>query len=203
MGSRDHWHDVYAAKSPEEASWFEASPSSSLKAIDRLGSDRSRSVVDVGGGASSLADALLGLGWRDITILDIADTALAASRERLGPEAAAVNWQVADIRRWAPGRTFDIWHDRAVFHFLTDPGDRAGYKKALEAGTRSGSHVIIATFAVDGPEKCSGLPVRRYDAQSLAAELGPGFLPVENWRETHVTPWGAPQAFQWALFVRS
>jgi SAM-dependent methyltransferase len=203
MGSRDHWHDVYAAKSPDEVSWFEASPSSSLKAIDRLGPDRARSIVDVGGGASSLADALLDRGWRDITVLDIADTALAASQERLGPRAAAVNWLVADIRVWSPGRTFEIWHDRAVFHFLTDPGDRAGYKSALEAGTKSGSQVIIATFAVDGPEKCSGLPVQRYDAKSLAAELGPGFHSVEDWHETHMTPWGAPQAFQWALFVRT
>lgn len=202
METREHWRHAYAAKAPDELSWFEASPSSSLKALDRLCLERPLSIVDVGGGASTLADALLGRGWSDITIVDIADTALASSRERLGPRAADVHWHVADIRDWLPGRTFDIWHDRAVFHFLTGVGDRTDYKRTLAAGTHAGSHVIIATFAVDGPDKCSGLPVHRYDAALLAAEIGPEFSLVGDWRETHVTPWGTEQPFQWCLFER-
>lgn len=202
MGARNHWRDVYAAKTPEEVSWFEASPLSSLKAVDRIGPGNMRSIVDIGGGASALACALLGRGWRDIAVVDIADSAIAASRERLGPEAADVHWHVADIRQWVPDRRFDIWHDRAVFHFLIEAGDRAGYRRALEAGTHAGSHVIIGTFAPDGPGKCSGLPVRRYDATALAAELGPGYALVDEWRDTHVTPWGAGQPFQWCIFKR-
>lgn len=203
METRDHWRHAYAAKSPDEVSWFEASPLSSLNALERLGSDCSQSIVDVGGGASRLAEALLGRGWRDITVLDIAEVALAASQERLGPAAASVQWQVADVREWLPGRTYDIWHDRAVFHFLTEAGNRAEYQSALRAGTHAGSHVIIATFAIDGPEKCSGLPVRRYDAPTLVAELGPGFALVDDWRETHLTPLGAEQPFQWCAFKRN
>ena len=203
METRDHWRHAYAAKSPDEVSWFEASPLSSLKALERLGSVSSQSIIDVGGGASRLAEALLGRGWRDITVLDIAEAALASSQERLGPTAASVQWKVADICEWRPGRTYDIWHDRAVFHFLTEAGSRAGYKSALEAGTHAGSHVIIATLAIDGPEKCSGLPVRRYDVPTLVAEVGTGFTLVDDWRETHLTPLGAEQPFQWCTFKRN
>ena len=203
METRDHWRHAYAAKSPDEVSWFEASPLSSLKALERLGSVSSQSIIDVGGGASRLAEALLGRGWRDITVLDIAEAALASSQERLGPKAASVQWEVADICEWRPGRTYDIWHDRAVFHFLTEAGNRSGYKSALEAGTHAGSHVIIAAFAIDGPEKCSGLPVRRYDVPTLVAELGTGFTLVDDWRETHLTPLGAEQPFQWCTFKRN
>jgi 2-polyprenyl-3-methyl-5-hydroxy-6-metoxy-1,4-benzoquinol methylase len=202
MEPREHWRQVYEAKQPDEVSWYQGSPAPSLDALDRLRAVPGMSLVDIGAGASALADALLERGWTDITLVDISEPALEASRLRLGPRAGKVRWDVADIRSWRPGRAFDVWHDRAVFHFLTEPGDRAGYKRALAEGTHPGSRVILATFAMDGPDKCSGLPVRRYDAAALAAELGGDFRLDDDWRETHVTPWGSEQRFQWCLFTR-
>ena len=202
MEPREHWRTVYEAKSPEEVSWYQASPEPSLAALDRLGADPAMSLVDVGAGASTLADALLDRGWADVTLVDIAEPALEASRVRLGARAGKLRWDVADIRHWRPGRTFDIWHDRAVFHFLTGAEDRAGYKRTLAEGTRPGSLVIIGTFALDGPEQCSGLPVQRYDAVAMAAELGSKFRPIADWREAHLTPWDAEQHFQWCVFKR-
>ena len=202
MEAHDHWRQVYEAKRPDQLSWFQASPAPSLEALDRLGVGPGMSLVDVGAGASSLADALLDRGWEDLTLVDISDAALEASRLRLGPGASKLGWEAADITNWRPGRTFDVWHDRAVFHFLTQPGDRAAYRRALIEGTHPGSRVILATFAPDGPDKCSGLPVRRYDAAALAAELGNQFRLADDWRETHVTPSGSDQRFQWAVFSR-
>ena len=202
MDPRDHWQAVYQRKRPEEVSWYQATPAPSLAALDRLGATQAMSLVDIGGGASMLVDALLERGWRDLTVLDIAEPALAASRARLGEMGAEVRWQVADIRDWRPGRRFDVWHDRAVFHFLTDEPDRDGYKRALAEGTSTGSLVLIATFAPDGPAQCSGLPVRRYDAAAMAAELGAGFTLLADWPETHLTPWGDRQSFQWCAFAR-
>ena len=202
MEPRDHWRAVYEAKRPDQVSWYQATPEPSLAALDHLGAEPGLSLVDIGAGASTLADTLLDRQWSDITLVDISEPALEASRIRLGPKAGQVSWEVADIRHWRPGRSFDVWHDRAVFHFLTEAEDRAAYKRTLAEGTRPGSRVIIATFALDGPEQCSGLPVRRYDAATLAAELGPDFWPTADWRETHVTPWGADQRFQWCAFTR-
>ena len=197
-----HWQDVYSRKQPEEVSWFQPSPAPSLAALDRLGIEESRALVDVGGGTSTLVAALLKRGWRDLTVVDIAEPALAASRERLGDQARLVDWVVADLCAWRPDRAFDVWHDRAVFHFLTGAEDRASYRRALLAGTRPGSAVIIATFAADGPEACSGLPVRRYAAGTLANELGAEVALIDDWRETHRTPAGAEQQFQWCAFRR-
>lgn len=202
MEPREHWRHVYAVKRPDEVSWFQGSPGPSLDALDRCGAGPDMSLIDVGAGASSLADVLLDRGWTDVTLVDISETALEASRLRLGPRASKVRWEAADIRDWRPDRAFDVWHDRAVFHFLTEPGDRAAYRNALIDGTHPGSHVILATFAPDGPDKCSGLPVRRYDAAALADELGAEFELVDDWRQTHVTPWGSEQSFQWCLFTR-
>ena len=202
MEPREHWRHVYEARRADEVSWYQASPAPSLEALDRLGAAPGKSLVDVGAGASLLADELLGRGWTDVTLVDVSKPALEASRQRLGDRAGQVRWEVADLRHWRPDRAFDIWHDRAVYHFLTDPGDRAGYKRALADGTHRGSHIIIATFAPDGPEKCSGLPVQRYDAPALAAELGPDFRLVDDRRETHVTPRGAEQRFQWCVLER-
>lgn len=202
MEPRDHWQGVYESKRPDEVSWYQPSPAPSLAALDLLGATPAMSLVDVGGGASTLVDALVERGWSDLTVLDVAEPALAVSKARLGNKAAGVNWQAADIRNWRPGRVFDIWHDRAVFHFLTDPEGRAGYKRALVEGTRPGAHAVIASFALDGPAQCSGLPVQRYDAAAMAAELGPAFSPVADWRESHITPKGAEQSFQWCIFTR-
>lgn len=198
----DHWQKVYEDKAPEAVSWYQAEPAPSLAALERIGADPSLSLIDIGGGASSLVDALLDGGWRDITVVDIAASALAAARVRLGVRADQVRWLTADITAWTPDRAYDIWHDRAVFHFLAAERDRTAYRRALEAGTRPGGHVVIATFAPDGPEMCSGLPVMRYDAKALAAELGGDFALLDHWREAHVTPWGASQSFQWCVFRR-
>ena len=203
MDPRDHWRQVYESRRPDEVSWFQRSPSPSLDAFDRIGADQSRSLIDVGAGASVLADALLDRGWSDITLIDIAEPSLDAVRRRLGARAVKVCWEIADIRHWRPVRAYDIWHDRAVFHFLTTPEERQLYKRALLAGTHPGSHVILATFAFDGPDKCSGLPVQRYDAAGLSTELGDDFMAVADWLETHVTPWGSDQRFQWAVFRRA
>ena len=203
MDPREHWRQVYEAKRPEEVSWYQGSPAPSLAALDRYGARPGMALVDVGAGASMLTDALLDRGWDNVTLVDVSEPALEAVRLRLGPRAAAIRREVADIRHWRPDRAFDVWHDRAVFHFLTEPEDRAGYKRALDEGTHPGSQVIIATFAPDGPEQCSGLPVVRYDAAVLAAEIGSAYRLVEGWRQTHATPWGAEQHFQWAVLRRA
>jgi 2-polyprenyl-3-methyl-5-hydroxy-6-metoxy-1,4-benzoquinol methylase len=198
----DHWTRVYAEKAPSDVSWYQAEPEPSLHALDRLGVQPSSSLIDVGGGASNLVDALLRRGWVDVTVLDIAAPALEAVKDRLGSEAGKVRWEVADITRWQPYRQYDVWHDRAVFHFLTEREQREAYRRALFDGVSAGGLVIMATFAMDGPEKCSGLPVRRYDSASLAGELGPSLQLIDGWREMHVTPWGSSQSFNWCAFRR-
>lgn len=200
---RDHWTRVYEDKAPSDVSWYQAEPEPSLRALDRFGARPGSALIDIGGGASNLVDALLKRGWQDLTVLDIAPTALDAARDRLGPAAEQVTWQVADITAWQPSRQYDVWHDRAVFHFLTEPEQREAYRRALSSGLAPDGLVIIATFALDGPERCSGLPVQRYDAAMLSAAFGDGFRLVEGWREDHVTPWGSSQAFTWCAFRRA
>jgi 2-polyprenyl-3-methyl-5-hydroxy-6-metoxy-1,4-benzoquinol methylase len=195
-----HWTKVYEDKAPSDVSWYQAEPAPSLRALERLGLPPSSSLVDVGGGASTMVDALLSRGWTDVTVLDIAPSALDAARARLGSKAARVQWQVADVTDWHPTRRYDVWHDRAVFHFLTGPEQREAYRRALSAGLSPGGILVMATFALDGPERCSGLPVERYDADKLAGELGPSLKLLESWREEHSTPWGAAQAFTWCVF---
>jgi 2-polyprenyl-3-methyl-5-hydroxy-6-metoxy-1,4-benzoquinol methylase len=202
LDRKAHWQNVYTTKSSDLVSWFQAEALPSLGAIARSGVGPDASLIDIGGGASVLVDSLLAQGWRQLTVLDVAQSALKVARARLGERAAAVDWIAADITAWSPSRTYDVWHDRAVFHFLTTPDDRAGYHRALNAGLRPGGHLILATFAADGPEKCSGLVVQRYDPDMLAAELGPVYDLVEAWRETHTTPWGSEQTFNWCRFVK-
>lgn len=199
----DHWRKVYTDKQPEDVSWYQATPEQSLLALEQFGAVPSQSLIDIGGGASTLVDALLARGWRDLTVLDIAAPALAAAQARLGEASAAVTWEVADITNWQPPRCYDIWHDRAVLHFLNQPEQRAAYVRSLSMALTAGGLAIIATFALDGPEKCSGLVVERYDAEKLAQTLGPGFRLEATWRDVHLTPWGASQAFTWCVFRRS
>ncbi|MDP5104086.1 MAG: class I SAM-dependent methyltransferase [Erythrobacter sp.] len=195
-----HWRKVYTDKQPEDVSWYQPTPEQSLLALDRFQAAPSQSLIDVGGGASTLVDALLARGWNNVTVLDIAAPALAAAQARLGEAGARVTWADADITAWQPPRRYDIWHDRAVFHFLTEPAQRVAYIRALGEGLAVGGLAIFATFALDGPEKCSGLTVERYDADKLAATLGPGFVLEASWRDAHLTPWGSPQAFTWCVF---
>lgn len=202
-GDRAHWEHLYATRSPEAVSWYQAEPARSLELIEASGAGPQSALVDVGAGASRLVDYLLARGWRDVTVMDLSLTALEAAQCRLGERAAAVTWTVADVREYRPERPFDVWHDRAVFHFLTDPADREAYRRSLAAALRPGGHVIMATFGPDGPERCSGLPVVRYDAEALTATLGTGFRLLEERQEQHRTPAGATQAFRYFLLRRA
>ncbi len=197
-----HWDRVYATKGEAEVSWFQDSPSTSLAMIRAANSEREAAIVDIGGGASRLVDVLLQDGYRNVSVLDLSANALDAAKKRIGTAASMVHWIVADATTWQPAKTYDVWHDRAAFHFLTDPRDRAAYAERLRSAVAPNGHVIIATFAPDGPEKCSGLPVQRHDSASLAAELGPDFELVETRSETHRTPWNSTQAFQFSRFRR-
>ncbi|MGL9619489.1 class I SAM-dependent methyltransferase [Bradyrhizobium sp. U531] len=197
-----HWDRVYATKGEDEVSWFQNSPSTSLAMIRAANPDRHSAIIDIGGGASRLVDALLQDGYRDVSVLDLSANALDAARTRIGSAAATVDWIVADATTWRPAKAYGVWHDRAAFHFLTDPRDRAAYVERLRSAVAPGGHVIIATFAPDGPEKCSGLPVQRHDGASLAAELGAEFALIETRSEMHHTPWDSTQAFQFSRFQR-
>ncbi|WP_407176559.1 class I SAM-dependent methyltransferase [Bradyrhizobium sp. STM 3562] len=197
-----HWENVYTSKAEDEVSWFQENPAISLRLIGDANATRDSRIIDVGGGASRLADALLEQGFRAITVLDISAAALETAKMRLGERSAEVDWIVADITQWTPSQIYDVWHDRAAFHFLTEPADRAAYANALRSATAPGSQVIIGTFALDGPERCSGLPVQRYDSSSLAQTLGPAFELADSSTEAHRTPWGAIQRFQFSRFRR-
>jgi SAM-dependent methyltransferase len=201
--SRDaHWENVYRTKDEREVSWFQEAPSVSLELIRSTGATRGSAIVDIGGGASRLVDALVLEGYRSVTVLDLSESALAAAKARLGPAAAEVTWIVADVVRWRPLQHYAVWHDRAAFHFLTDAADRDAYVACLRDALQPGGHAIIATFALDGPERCSGLPVVRYDAASLGTVLGNGFDLVETRRHDHHTPMGSTQRFQFSVFRR-
>jgi len=202
LSRQAHWENVYTTRGEREVSWFQERPALSLELIHTAGATPGSSVIDVGGGASRLVDALLAEGFAAVTVLDISGAALVASRRRLGSAGAAVTWIVADITNWEPPRAYDVWHDRAVLHFLTDQADRAAYVMRLMKALRPGGHAIIGTFALDGPERCSGLPVVRYDASSLASLLGPQFELVESRMQDHATPMGGVQRFHFGLFRR-
>ena len=197
-----HWVNVYATKGESEVSWFEETPALSLELIRLVGAIRNSGIVDIGGGASRLADGLVSQGFEDVTVLDLSAAALASARARMGDKANRVTWIAADVTTWEPSRTYDVWHDRAAFHFLTDPKDQAAYMTRLRRALRPGGHAIIGTFALDGPERCSGLVVSRHDAGSLAATLGGGFELIDSRRHEHITPWGTPQRFQFSTFRR-
>ncbi|MGQ0464955.1 MAG: class I SAM-dependent methyltransferase [Sporichthyaceae bacterium] len=197
-----HWDDAYRSRGEDGVSWFRTDAAASLRALDLLGVGADASVVDVGGGASVLVDVLLDRGHRDVTVLDLSAVALAAARERLGAAGEGVQWLTEDLLAWRPSRHWDVWHDRAVFHFLVEPDARRRYVEALRAATTPGARVVLATFALDGPTQCSGLDVARYDAAGLAAELGPEFALTASFAEEHATPWGSAQAFTWAGFAR-
>lgn len=201
MSRKVHWEGVYTQKAPETLSWYQPRAAVSLRLIELAGVGPGDRIIDVGGGASVLVENLLEAGHRELTVLDLSGAALARTRSRLRGRAAAVTWLEADVTSadLAPG-AYDLWHDRAVFHFLVEPGDRRAYVSTLRGALRPGGHVIIATFAEDGPERCSGLPVRRYGPQQLQAELGEDFELLASEREEHVTPGGAVQRFQYGLF---
>jgi SAM-dependent methyltransferase len=201
--AREHWDERYRLTPPEELSWFEPVPRTSLALIDQLGVDRCEAVIDVGGGASTLARALVERRFTDVTVLDISAHALDVAAARL-PDADSVNWIVADLRSWRPDRSWQLWHDRAVLHFLTSACDRAAYLRALAEGLTPGGGLIIATFAPVGPDRCSGLPVQRYDADALVGVIS-AYVPLDvvtTFEDVHVTPKADPQPFTWVAARR-
>lgn len=198
---KTHWEKVYATKDAREVSWFEGSPSLSLALIDAV-KESPRSVIDIGGGAALLAGTLLGRG-DDVTVLDLSSAALDVAKARLGEAADKVDWIVADVTAWQPARTYDVWHDRAAFHFLNDPTEQRAYAATLSAALIPGGAAVIGTFAPDAPERCSGLPVTRHDAASISAALGPDFALVGEKRHDHATPGGAIQRFQFSTFRKA
>jgi SAM-dependent methyltransferase len=195
-----HWQNVYTKKGENEVSWFQENPAPSLELIAQIRAPPASAILDIGGGASRLVDHLIDLGFQDVTVLDLSEAALEAAKARLGSLAAQVHWIVADATVWEPQKAYDVWHDRAAFHFLTEDRDRAAYVARLERALKMGGYAIIATFALDGPERCSGLPVVRYDPASLGQTLGRAFQLVHTRRHAHATPWGSDQSFQFSVF---
>jgi SAM-dependent methyltransferase len=200
QGTKAHWEAVYAAKTDQELSWTQADVRTSLSLISKFAPLECR-VIDVGGGSSPLAGRLLDKG-HTVAVLDISGAALSRAAKAFGKRSGEVRWIEADLTRIQDLGSFDLWHDRAVFHFLTEPADRAAYRALMERTIPTGGHAVIATFAPDGPAKCSGLNVQRYGPASLAVEVGDGFELVESAPELHLTPWGAPQPFQYSVFRR-
>lgn len=200
MGAKEHWETVYRTKSITEVSWFQREARVSLELIIRVAPGLDSTIVDVGGGASTLVDGLLSRGYKNVTVLDIASGAMDAARDRLGPAATNARWVTADglAYPFLP-HSVDVWHDRAVFHFLTSPGDRRRYVAQVSRAVRPNGHVIVATFAADGPLRCSGLDVCRYGPADLHHEFGRSFDLIAHVREEHVTPSGARQWFQYCL----
>jgi SAM-dependent methyltransferase len=199
---QQHWDAAYLAKGEQGVSWFETVPEISLRMLEAAGLSTDSCVLDVGGGASSLVDQLLARGVSCLAVLDLSATALARCRSRLGASASIPIWIEADVTGDWSLKPMDMWHDRAVFHFLTAPADRDRYRQRLLATLKPGGTAIIATFAPDGPEKCSGLPVQRYSPRTLAAELGDRFALVESASHVHTTPWGSTQSFQYSRLER-
>jgi SAM-dependent methyltransferase len=197
----DFWEGVHGSKAVDGVSWWQSVPELSLGLVDQAGVGRDEPVIDVGAGWSTLVDHLVERGYRDLTAIDLSTTALNTVRERLGPAGDRVVLQVADVLDLHLGRTYALWHDRAVYHFLTEPDERADYRASLERCLRPGGRVVVATFGPDGPTTCSGLPIVRYTHQELAAQF-PGYELLATSGEDHVTPWGSTQQFTAVLLRR-
>jgi len=196
MDAQNHWEKIYTEKGPIAVSWYRPHLETSLELIERVAVNRSSSIIDVGGGESTLVDDLLARGYEDITVLAISSTPIEANRKRLGYAAERVHWLVADITESdLPPSRYEVWHDRAVFHFLTAPGDRVAYVRQVARAVKNGGYVIVSTFGPEGPTKCSGLEVVRYDAESLHQEFGVHFRLLGSSKELHQTPFGTTQQF--------
>ncbi len=196
MQSKQHWENVYTTKATDAVSWFQEHAENSLKLIQQTGVPLSVAIIDIGGGASTLVDDLLEKGYSNLSVLDLSAAALSAAQNRLGRKASAIHWVVADITKAdLPIQHYEVWHDRAVFHFLTSAQDRKAYVQAVLRAVKPGGHVIVATFAEDGPLQCSGLPVMRYNSDELHAEFGEPFTLVHHQKESHQTPFGTAQQF--------
>ena len=197
-----HWDAIYEARAPEQVSWYQARPETSLELVDALAVRHDAAVIDVGGGASFLAESLLQRGFSDVSVLDVSERALRHLTDRHGSAERRLHVIRHDLLSWTPQRRYDLWHDRAVLHFFQDPVERSRYVEVLDAALAPSATAIIGVFALDGPHQCSGLPVMRYGARQLAELLGDGFRLVDERREEHRTPGGALQPFIWAAFTR-
>jgi len=196
VDAKAHWEKVYQTKEPEAVSWYRAHLETSLALIERAANSRSVSIIDIGAGESTLVDDLIARGYENITVLDISQTALDVTKKRLGALAKQINWIVADITQvHLEPLAYDVWHDRAVFHFLTSMEHRAAYIRNVANAVKNGGHVIVSTFGPEGPTQCSGLDVMHYDSESLHSEFGSRFRLVESSKELHRTPVGATQQF--------
>jgi len=203
MTKREHWEKVYRTKRETDVSWYQPHLDRSLDLILRTGVGPDAHILDVGGGASTLVDDLLARGFRHVTVIDIAEAALDAAKKRLADRARDVEWRVGDITTLdLPSDSIDVWHDRAVFHFLTSETDRKAYIERVCCAVKRGGHVVLATFGPEGPEKCSGLPVVRYAPEALHAAFGDAFRMVEHFDERHRTPWGTEQEFVYCMCVK-
>ena len=199
---KEHWERIYSAKTPEAVSWYQREPVLSLQLIQNCNLDKDDPIIDIGGGASVLVDRLLAIGYTRLAVLDISSTSLAYARDRLGERARNIEWFTTDVTAFVPPHQFVLWHDRAVFHFLTEPEDRKKYIAVLKQTLKPGGYLVLATFAIHGPTKCSGLDVVRYDAGKLLKETGDQFVLVDEKVETHVTPDRKEQLFTWFLLSR-
>lgn len=202
MDQKTHWEQVYQTKAPNAVSWYRQHLEKSFELIQKAATDPSASIIDVGGGESTLVDDLLEFGYRNVSVLDISDTAIDVSKRRLRERSALVNWIAANITQVElPSQRYDVWHDRAVFHFLTTSNERFAYVQQVAKSVKPGGHVIVATFGPQGPEKCSGLTTMRYDANSLHNEFGIKFKLIESATELHNTPSGTTQQFLYCYCV--
>ena len=199
---KKHWEKVYGKKTPEEVSWYQIEPKISLELIASAEISHTAKIVDVGGGPSVLVDKLLNHGFKDLTVIDVSSKALAHAKKRLGSRAASVKWIEADITELEPSQKYERWHDRAVFHFLTDAEDRRKYVQNMDRSLNAGGHAIIATFSMEGPRKCSGLKVERYSSEKMKDELGRSFELIKSISEIHVTPSNTEQMFTYCLFKK-
>ncbi len=199
---QDHWQRTYQTKSEHKLSWYQELPEPSFTLVTTVAASLSSPIIDIGGGTSHLVDHLVRRGYDGVTVLDLSPAALAQAQVRLGEKSGFVEWIAADILTWTPSRLYEVWHDRATFHFMVSDADRSAYLTRLKQALVPGGHAIIGTFALDGPERCSGLPVMRYDPAGLASILGREFVPVSSQPHRHQTPWGGVQAFQFSVFKR-
>ena len=199
---KTHWENVYKDSLPQRVSWYQEEPTLSMQLIRKVRLASDAAIIDVGGGASTLVDMLCDAGYTNIGVLDVSASALAHAKDRLADKACGVEWYVEDVTCFKPPRRYSLWHDRAVFHFLITKADRDSYVKVLRQALEPGGHLIIMTFAIDGPIKCSGLDIVQYDAEKLTTELGSGFQLVETGHQTHITPAGKEQKFAYFHFVR-
>lgn len=202
MDRRAHWENVYSTRKPHEVGWYQAYPEIPLHLIASTGAGKNAAIIDVGGGASNLVDALLENGYNDVTVLDLSAAALEAAKARLGEASSLVKWLVEDVTSFTPPRQYDVWHDRAVFHFLTEASDRQHYMEAARAALPPGGHLIMAVFALDGPPQCSGLDVLRYSPESLQQEVGDEFTLAESFGGLHITPSQGKQSYTFCRFFR-